>query len=433
VAVNRFAAAAVGALALSVAAVAQTGSNCLETILEGGNRGSNGGTVYYTLEIGANNLTFTDVYLNCAADAGAGVDIVVYRTDPGMGHVGNELNPAAWTQLSTGFGTTAGQNNFTEIALDTPFELQAGTTYGIAINLFHFGIGSGHEYTNGTGSNEVHENDDLTLRAGSATNSLFGPSVFTPRVWNGVLYYDGGTAGCEPPPPPPCEAVEIPSMTVASSQIDMDSLPVGPVTVADLNAAGTPGPAALSSVTLPDKPTAAAGIYDTNPGFGNALARLLGSVEIIAPSGAFDATTYDFTFSSPQTEFGVEVGDWNGPLIITLFSGGAQLAEITTTSVSATASRKFVALRGTECTTFDRATVDVSTTAGNFVVTEIWTGEGGGCYPDCDGSGALDFFDFLCFQNAFAAGEPYADCDGSGSLDFFDFLCFQNEFAAGCP
>ena len=27
----------------------------------------------------------------------------------------------------------------------------------------------------------------------------------------------------------------------------------------------------------------------------------------------------------------------------------------------------------------------------------------------------------------------YADCDLSGSLDFFDFLCFQNEFAAGCP
>src|SRR5690606_23592294 len=57
----------------------------------------------------------------------------------------------------------------------------------------------------------------------------------------------------------------------------------------------------------------------------------------------------------------------------------------------------------------------------------------GGCYADCDESGALDFFDFLCFQNGFAAGEPYADCDESGSLDFFDFLCFQNEFAAGCP
>ena len=54
------------------------------------------------------------------------------------------------------------------------------------------------------------------------------------------------------------------------------------------------------------------------------------------------------------------------------------------------------------------------------------------CYADCDASGSLDFFDFLCFQNAFAFGDPYADCDASGTLDFFDFLCFQNEFAAGC-
>src|SRR5690606_4586278 len=55
------------------------------------------------------------------------------------------------------------------------------------------------------------------------------------------------------------------------------------------------------------------------------------------------------------------------------------------------------------------------------------------CYADCDTSGDLDFFDFLCFQNEFAAGAEYADCDASGQLDFFDFLCFQNEFAAGCP
>jgi DNA-binding beta-propeller fold protein YncE len=57
----------------------------------------------------------------------------------------------------------------------------------------------------------------------------------------------------------------------------------------------------------------------------------------------------------------------------------------------------------------------------------------GECYADCDESGELDFFDFLCFQNEFAAQTPYADCDGSGQHDFFDFLCFQNEFAAGCP
>ncbi len=57
---------------------------------------------------------------------------------------------------------------------------------------------------------------------------------------------------------------------------------------------------------------------------------------------------------------------------------------------------------------------------------------GQACYADCDGSGSLDFFDFLCFQNEFSAGTTYADCDASGTLDFFDFLCFQNEFSVGC-
>ncbi|MFG0284958.1 MAG: GC-type dockerin domain-anchored protein [Phycisphaerales bacterium JB039] len=55
------------------------------------------------------------------------------------------------------------------------------------------------------------------------------------------------------------------------------------------------------------------------------------------------------------------------------------------------------------------------------------------CLADCDQSGALDIFDFLCFQNLFATVDPAADCDGSGTLDIFDFLCFQNAFAAGCP
>jgi hypothetical protein len=55
------------------------------------------------------------------------------------------------------------------------------------------------------------------------------------------------------------------------------------------------------------------------------------------------------------------------------------------------------------------------------------------CLADCDGSGSLDFFDFLCFQNLFGAGHLCADCDGSGGLDFFDFLCFQDAFAERCP
>jgi len=54
------------------------------------------------------------------------------------------------------------------------------------------------------------------------------------------------------------------------------------------------------------------------------------------------------------------------------------------------------------------------------------------CYADCDGDGELSFFDFLCYTNAFNAGDDYADCDGDNELTFFDFLCYTNAFNAGC-
>jgi hypothetical protein len=60
------------------------------------------------------------------------------------------------------------------------------------------------------------------------------------------------------------------------------------------------------------------------------------------------------------------------------------------------------------------------------------------CYPNCDGSTIppiLNVNDFICFQAAFAAGDPYANCDSSSTppvLNVNDFICFQAAFAAGC-
>ena len=55
-----------------------------------------------------------------------------------------------------------------------------------------------------------------------------------------------------------------------------------------------------------------------------------------------------------------------------------------------------------------------------------------GCAADLDGDGVLTVFDFLAFQNLFAAGDLEADFDGDGALTLFDFLAFQNAFDAGC-
>ncbi|MCA9279871.1 MAG: hypothetical protein H6815_05425 [Phycisphaeraceae bacterium] len=55
------------------------------------------------------------------------------------------------------------------------------------------------------------------------------------------------------------------------------------------------------------------------------------------------------------------------------------------------------------------------------------------CYADCDQSGSLNIFDYICFGNEYSAGSSYADCDGSGSLNIFDYICFGNEYVNGCP
>lgn len=48
---------------------------------------------------------------------------------------------------------------------------------------------------------------------------------------------------------------------------------------------------------------------------------------------------------------------------------------------------------------------------------------------DWNGDCVYDIFDFLAFQNDFAAGNPRADYNGDMVLDIFDFLDFANDFA----
>lgn len=67
------------------------------------------------------------------------------------------------------------------------------------------------------------------------------------------------------------------------------------------------------------------------------------------------------------------------------------------------------------------------TLSGGFMAGFVET-----CRVDLDGDGLLTVFDFLAFQNEFAAGSLVADFDGDGQLTIFDFLAFQNAFDKGC-
>ncbi len=48
--------------------------------------------------------------------------------------------------------------------------------------------------------------------------------------------------------------------------------------------------------------------------------------------------------------------------------------------------------------------------------------------PDFDGSGEVDFSDFVMFARAFGTTDPQFDLDGNGSVDFPDFVLFARAF-----
>ena len=176
---------------------------------------------------------------------------------------------------------------------------------------------------------------------------------------------------------------EIPAMTVSDSVIDMDSLALGATNLADLNAAGTNGGAGMANIQAIAKTSAAAGVYNTNV-CGYALAAGSGTggvgLEIIDASGGapFDAMTIQIDFAGPVTEFGVSVADWNGPGLINFYSGGALVNSYPTVGSFGLCNDLYFQMTGG---TFDRVDVDVSSSGGNFCVTQITVEQAGPVGP----------------------------------------------------
>ncbi len=158
-------------------------STCAETIFASNNGGSAGGAVYFDVSVaGTNDLEITHLWQNVAF-VGTSFDVAVYVT-PGTS-VGKEGSIAGWTQVATGSGVGEAENTPSLVALSNRFTLLAGKSYGIAIRSNVMG----HEYTDGTGANQVYTNSNLSMTFGSASNVAFSGAPFSPRVWNGRLCY----------------------------------------------------------------------------------------------------------------------------------------------------------------------------------------------------------------------------------------------------
>ena len=174
-----------------------TGSNVptssITTLFASNNFGNLGGAVYFDLTVASSPISVTALDINTAETVSFS-NFRVYVL-PGMTSAGHETNMALWTQVATGSGTGAGVDLPTHVTLSNPFPLNAGTLYGIALVA---DPAITHHYTNGNGSNQNYSNANVSLVLGSTSNVPFTAPVFSPRVWNGTVYYDVGGGGCTP-------------------------------------------------------------------------------------------------------------------------------------------------------------------------------------------------------------------------------------------
>lgn len=174
--------AAVAGLILSISGFANAG--LITTSYGSNNSGSTGGAIYFDLTTNLNNLSITGFDINTSGVSSFN-DFQVWLLT-GTTSQGNE-DSLSWIQVATGSGTGAGLNNATTVTLSNSFFLSSNTLYGFSLVA---DSSFGHNYTNGSGSNQNYSNTDLSLALGSATNVPFTGQVYSPRVWNGSISYD---------------------------------------------------------------------------------------------------------------------------------------------------------------------------------------------------------------------------------------------------
>lgn len=160
----------------------------LTTLFASNNGSGQGGAVYFDLTVGSQDISITALDVNSMESGSITMDVYsLFGTS-----VGNETNIAVWGSPTTGSGVGAGTNSPSNIVLNAPINLLANTTYGIALVM---DASHNHKYTDGNGTNQLYSNADLSLSLGKASNMPFSGSmgIFSPRVWNGTVYYTTGS------------------------------------------------------------------------------------------------------------------------------------------------------------------------------------------------------------------------------------------------
>jgi hypothetical protein len=120
-----------------------------------------------------------------------------YRQDPIAGHTGSS---AGWTQIGSASVTSMGAGTPTPIPIPINITIPAGQTYG-----WYLHNSGSVTYTNGSVVGAVYASDTYLSILEGFGGGYFS-LTFSPRVWNGTVYYEVGPS-CAITSPAPGAAV----------------------------------------------------------------------------------------------------------------------------------------------------------------------------------------------------------------------------------
>jgi len=178
-------------LVLAVVGVSVASASSITTVFGANNSGGSNNPLMFNIQVlNLLGITITGADVNSRIGGVVGTTFVLNVYTTPTTYVGQEQNPGAWTLRGTGTGTSAVENSPSNVPLSNFFLAQG--TYGIAFNSPTLNQG----YT--TGAN-VYSNADVMLTLGaSAGGGFFTGIPFSPRTWNGTIYYTVGSSVPEP-------------------------------------------------------------------------------------------------------------------------------------------------------------------------------------------------------------------------------------------
>ncbi|HTF88456.1 MAG TPA: hypothetical protein VK843_08605 [Planctomycetota bacterium] len=172
-------------IALANAASTSVSAQCPSqtTLFASNNSGSINGQIFFDINVtnpAGIIVSSLDVNINGAGGTPFQLDVYTVPTT----YLGNETLMSNWTLVSSGASTSNATNVPSPVDV-SDFSLPTGSK-GISFVV----TGVAHAYTNGTGPNQTYVNPDFTLNCGAALNVPWTGAPFTPRVWNGTIFYN---------------------------------------------------------------------------------------------------------------------------------------------------------------------------------------------------------------------------------------------------